>query len=317
MTRLSKVLFAATALVAVPLTALAQDAEPPGDPTAVPPEGAGVPPANGGGAGDAEWSRSVINRPITLRKGKLGASADLAILHVAGITVGTVTSDSVTSEALVVGAGYGISDKLEVGGSYGFSLNEFEIKGVLTAYGSFSLLHNDKLDIGASADIALDFNNTTFNTAGESESNTTLRIHAGALVNYKITPKMAVFTGNPGRIMNVLGKEPSGAGPLGQHLSLGLSDGDDVKTFSLPVGFAFQATPELYAFLQTNLFDLTLSDVGDNGDRFSSIADYTPLALGALYSVNKNIDAGASVGFYDLQNPGDILTITVGARYYN
>lgn len=306
MTRLSKILFAATALVAVPLTALAQDAEPPVDPNAVPPDGSAVPPDNGGpGEMGSAWSRSVIARPLTLNKGKLGAQADLLIVHVAGITVGTVTSDSSTSELLAVGAGYGISDKLTVGGVYAFALNEFEIKGTLTAYGAFSLMHSDKLDIGASADIALNFANQTFNTAGEAETSTTATIHAGAAVRYKITPKMAVFTGMPWT-----------PGPLGQHLTIGLSDGNDAKTFSLPVGFGLQATPELFAYLNTTLFQLLLSDPG-MGDRFSSIADETPLTLGAFYSVNKNIDAAVSFGFPDLQNAGDAYLITVGARYFN
>jgi hypothetical protein len=134
MTRLSQILFAATAIAAVPLTAFAEDpiTDPPADPNAGGGgDGTAVPPVEGGGGAAAGWSRSVIDRPLTVLKGKLGAAADLYIAHIS-VTILGMTSSS-TSEGLAVGAGYGISDKLEVGGSYAFALNEFEIKGTLTA----------------------------------------------------------------------------------------------------------------------------------------------------------------------------------------
>jgi hypothetical protein len=299
MIRLSQILFAATALAAVPLTAFAEDAatDPPADPNAGGGgDGTAVAPVEGGGAAmTSAWSRSVIDRPLTVLKGKLGAAADLAIVRFPGITVGTVTSDASTGEALRVGAGYGISDKLEVGGSYAFALHPFEIKGTLTLFGAFALMHSAKLDLGASADLAI-------NLAGSS---TTEAIHAGLAVRYKVAPKFAVFTGMPWA-----------PGPLGQHLTIGLNSGA-AKSFALPVGFGMQATPELFAYVNTQLFSLLLSDPGTGGKRFNSIADATPLTLGAFYSVNKNIDAAVSFGFSDVQHAGDTYAITVGARYFN
>lgn len=303
MIRLSQILFAATALTAVPLTALAQDADPPADPNA---GGGGdgtavAPVADGGSMSGAAWSKSVIDRPLTVLKGKLGAFADLYIAHVSFTILGMTSS--ATSEGLAVGAAYGISDKLEVGGSYAFSLHDFEIKGTLTAFGAFALMHSDKLDLGASADIALDLNHPDpASTSGGTNVGAT--IHAGLGIRYKVAPKFAVFTGTPWT-----------PGTLGQHLTLGLNEGA-AKTFSLPVGFGMQATPELFAYLNTTLFNLLLSDPG-SGDRFSSIADYTPLTLGGFFAINKNLDAAASLSFLDLQNAGDAYVITLGARYYN
>jgi hypothetical protein len=103
---------------------------------------------------------------------------------------------------------------------------------------------------------------------------------------------------------------------MGQQLSIGLNEGA-AKTFSLPVGFGMQVTPELFAYLNTSLITILLSDPPAMGDRVSSIADITPLTLGGLFSVTKNIDAAASLTFFDLQNAGDLWAITVGARYYN
>lgn len=303
MTRLSQVLFASIALAAAPLTAFAQDAEPPADPAATPPpDGTAVPPTTDGAVTSA-WSRSIIDRPLTVMKGKLGAFADLYVAHVSITILGMTASD--TSEGLAVGASYGISDKLSVGGSYAFALNEFEIKGNLTAFGAFQIMHSDKLDIGASADLELDLNAADpDSTSGGTTVGAT--IHAGLGVRYKIIPKLAVFTGSPWA-----------PGVLGQHLSLGLTpEGNDQKSFSLPVGVGIQATPELFAYLNTNLFSILLSDPG-MGDRVSTIGDITPLTLGAFYSVNKNIDAALTFSFIDLRNAGDAYLFTVGARYYN
>lgn len=303
MTRLSQLLFAATAL-ALPLTAYAEDpgaSEVPADPT------------TGGGSAATptpesapDWSRAQIERPLTLRKGKLGALADLYIFHATPEPILGMTQDSVTSEGLAVGAGYGILDKLEAGGSYAFALNEFEIKGIFTAYGAYALVRGAKLDIGVSADLAIDL----------SKSDAKEAIHAGAAVRYRITPKMAVFTGTPNKIGTLDSAGPSVGGPLGQHLTLRLNDGD-ISSFSIPVGFGFQAIPELFAYVNTNLVTFRLSNVPDGQKSVLSIADVSPLSLGALYSVNKNIDAAVSFSFFDLQNAGDTYLVTIGARYYN
>lgn len=306
MARLSHVLFAAAAIAAAPLSAYADDpvtGDAPADPTTGGGDGAAVAPPTGETA--PGWSRSQIDRPLTVQKGKIGAFADLYIAHLSITILGMTTS--ATSEGLGVGAGYGLTDKIEVGGSYAFALHDFEIKGPLTLYGAFAFLHSDKLDVGASADLTVDL----------SPDDATETIHAGLAARYKITPKMAVFTGQPNKIGGTTALGSLAApGPLGQHLTLGLNDGA-AKTFSLPVGFGFQATPELFAYLNTNLFNLTLSDVPDGASRFNSIADATPLSVGALFSVNKNIDAAVNLGFLDVQHAGDFYLITVGARYYN
>jgi len=301
MTRLSKLLFAATALVAAPIHAYA-DGDPPADGTGGGGDGTGggagagggaamTPPAGGENEAMAAWSKSVIDRPLTVLKGKLGAEADLLIAHVS-ITILGMTA-SATSEGLGVGAAYGVSDKLEVGGSYAFALHEFEIKGPLTLFGAFSLMHSAKLDVGASADIVIRLGDTTTET-----------IEAGLGVRYKVTPKVALFTGSPWA-----------PGPLGQHLKIGLQSGA-AKTFDIPVGVGLQATPELFAYVETNVATILLSDPG-MGKRVTSIADFTPLTIGAWFNVNKNIDVGGSFNFLDVQHAGDFYTIALGARYFN
>jgi hypothetical protein len=305
MNRIKLALIAGGALLATP--AFAQDPAP--DPTVEAGAGAEV---NAGGAGAGmegtveatggstmAWPKEIIDRPLTVLAGKLGAEADLYIAH-ASVTIAGMTS-SATSEGLFLGAGYGISDKLEVGGSYAFALNEFEIKGPLTLYGNFNLTNDGKLAVGAGAGLVLDFAGTDV-TDGSSQ--TDVAIEAGLGVRFKLAPKFALFTGNPWA-----------PGLLGNHLHLGLS-GDESKTFAIPVGFALQATPELFAYVSTNIATILLSDPG-MGDRAVLISDITPLTIGAWFNLNKNLDVGGSLNFFDVQNAGDLWAITVGARYFN
>jgi len=310
MMRLSKVLIAAAATIAVPVhSAFAQgegEAAPAEEGTPPAEDATGTPPPDGSApaveaAAPGAWPSSIIDRPLVLMKGKLGAHVDLLIAH-ASITILGMTSSS-TSEALVLGAGYGVTDKITAGASYGFTLNEFEIKGPLTVYGDMSLTDNGKLAVAASADLTADLGGQTVDSMGVASSSTELSIHAGLAVRYKLAPKMAVYTGNPYT-----------PGPSGQHLNLGLSDGM-AKTFSIPVGFAFQATPQLYAFAGTNIATILLSDPG-MGSRVVSYGDTIPFNVGGFFNINKNIDAGASFQT-DFKGVGDFYVITVGARYYN
>ena len=318
MARLSKILFAAT-LIAAPTAVFAADGDPPADGTAggggdgtaggAPAGGDGTAPATGDGsmapAGDggmATWSKSVIDRPLTVMKGKLGVGVDLAIAHISISILGTTSSS--TSEGLLLSGAYGVTDKIEVGASYGFSLHEFEIKGTLTPFAAISLVHSDKLDVAAGLDIAVDLNSPDpSSTTGETTTTETLE--AGLGVRYKITPKIAAFTGSP-----------FPGGPVGQHLKIGFQEGAS-KTFDIPVGFGMQATPELFAYLTTNVATILLSDVPMGGKRVQSIADATPLSLGGWFNVNKNIDAVATLSFFDVQHAGDAYAIFLGARYFN
>lgn len=312
MIRLSKVLIAAAATIAVPVqTALAQDDAPVVEGEAGVEAGASVdatgdataPPVEATVEGSVAmgWPGSIIDRPLVLMAGKLAAHADILIAR-ASFSSGT-TSVTSTSELLAVGAAYGVADKITAGASYAFTLNEFEIKGPLTVYGSFGLTDNGKLSVAAGADLVADLGGVD----AMGESTVELAIHAGLAVRYKLAPKFAVYSGNP--------YQP---GPSGQHLTIGLSDGA-AKSFALPVGFAAQVTPQLYTYAQTTLATILLSDPG-MGDRVAFIgsdAGGIPLALGGWFNINKNIDAGASLNFPDLNFAGDFFIITVGARYYN
>jgi len=251
------------------------------------------------------WSDSVINRPLTMPKGKVGIYGDLDLFRLSTtVTVGGMTTtSSATAEGVHAGFGYGVDDKLEIGAEYAFSLNSFEIKGPLTLYGAYSLYHQGKLTIGGSADLLIDFNGVgaVNPMTGAVSSSTNLALEAGLGIRYMLTDKIAVFTGSP-----------IAPGPLGQHLHIGLNNSGAVS-LDIPAGLALQATPQLYAYLETNLAHIKLANTA-NGFIF---ADFIPLTVGALFAASHNLDVGAFLELPNLKTaPFDVLVLGVQARYY-
>jgi hypothetical protein len=322
MNRITCALISTGALLAVAAPAFAQDSTTDSTMSTEPtPDGDAT--ANGGASGDMTggagaggdmtgtatatvggFPTAMVDRSLVIEKGKLAAEADLLIAHLS-ITIAGMTSSS-TGEGLAVGGDYGVAPKLDAGAFYSFSLHDFEIKGTFTPFAKYELMHSDKLDVAAGANLSIDLNGSTYNaTTMMTESQTNFALEAGLAVRYKVAPKIAVFTGNPFQV-----------GPAGTHLKLGLS-GDTFKSFDIPVGAGFQATPELFAYLETNVARIAISDPGMGNSRFSSFNDYIPLTLGGFFKVNDNIEAGAALSFIDLQNAGDFYTISLGARYFN
>lgn len=281
--------------------------EAPADPTMDPNGGAstgmdGSVTATVAAPGSVE--KSAIDRHYVVGKGKIHAYGEIDILHINIPATPVTPSASSTAEGLGIGAGYGLSDKVTVGGQYQLTLNEFEAKGPLTLFGEYELAHNDKMSITASANVTFDFNG--IDSMGESTVDTS--INAGLGARYLLAPKMAVYTG-----------APYGPGPVGQHLSISLTDSGPI-TFDIPVGFAYQATPELFAFAQTQFLSFNIANKPMGADSVVLIGTDQggiPLTLGGLYAVNKDIDATASLIFPDLKHIGDFWGVAVGARWHN
>ena len=256
------------------------------------------------GAGSMAWSRSVVERPYVLNKGKIGAFAQYAIAKLS-FDNGMGGTISATADGFGVGAGYGITDKITAGLTYGFTPGiigdaDSELKGDLDIFGEFQIMHDAKLDVTASADFDFDLCAGT-DAMGDCVSGKAL--HAGLGARYTLAPKMAVFTG-----------APYGPGAVGQHLSISL-ESDGPITFAVPLGFMYQATPELNVHLMTELTRIAISNAGDS---IFFGADYIPLTLGGLYSVTPNIDITAMFVLPDVKEIGfDLYAFAIGARYYN
>lgn len=264
-----------------------------------PPEGGEMAAATTGMA----WSRSLIDRPYTVAKGKIGAYADFSIVRFSFADPTGMISISGTGDALGIGAGYGVTDKINVGAQYQVTLGLFdsdtEFKGPLSLFGLYQLVHDGKLSVTASGDFTVDLCGAR-DLMGDCD--TALSINAGLGAKYLLGPKMALYTG-----------APVGPGPIGRHLSVSLESGGPI-TLDIPVGFMYQATPELNVQAETNLATIGIS----NADSSFFGVDVIPLGIGALYSVTPNIDVVGRFVLPDLKDAGfDLLVFSIGARYYN
>ena len=256
------------------------------------------------------WTTVMIDRPLTLPASKLALYGTLDIAHVK-ITVPGGTSVSATSEALDLGVGYGVNDKLTVGGQYAFAIHDFEIKGPLTLFGAYSLLSSDKLTIGASANLTVNF---AAGADAMGNSTTTETLHAGLGVRYKLTPTVAIYSGGkPAPFGGVASEMPMAGSALGQHLSIGLNSQAPIS-FDVPVGVGIQASPQAFLWVNTSIAHLGIS----NDKNAFLFADFIPLNVGLNYSVDKHLDVNAFLTLPDLkESKFDLLFAGIGVRYYN
>jgi hypothetical protein len=232
------------------------------------------------------WPQEIIARPLTLVKGLLRFDAGVPIAKVS-VTVGTMTSSS-TGVGLGLGVGYGVSDKIELGASYGISLKEFEAKGPLGVYGLFNIMNTEKMKAAPGAGFV-------YNLAGE-----TGQLNAGLAFQYNLNKQMAVYM-PPTHLRAVL-VAPEVAGVAA------------VKPidFSLPAGFAFQVNKNLYAFAQTSIATINISD---SATAFI-FADFTPLTIGAFYSLSNKMEFGASFATPNLPDTADLFAFSINARMF-
>jgi hypothetical protein len=193
---------------------------------------------------------------------------------------------------LLLGAGYGVNEKLEIGATYAIDVHDpsgtfpNSGKGPLAIYAGYSLMAG-KLSIAAGADFTIDLGNTDAKA-----------INAGLAVRYMVAPKIAIVTGNP-----------VPPGPVGQHLSISLASNGPI-TLAIPVGVELQASPQAFLYLNTELASFSISN-SSNAFLFS---DFIPIDVGLLYRAGPGLDVGAH--FADnLKSAGDFYVFGVMLRY--
>lgn len=271
--------------------------------------------ADTGGATAAAgaWLGPQIDRPYTMAKGKIGAYGDIDVFHLS-ISSG-MASVSATQEGLHVGGAYGITDQISAGVDYlapiaGDGTDKSAGKGPLALFAGYQIVHNANMSVAATADFTINLCGANDPMTGDCSS--AKSIHAGLGAKYKLGPTMALYTGGP-----------FGPGPVGQHLSISLESNGPI-TFGLPIGFAFQATPQIIAFAQTELFSAYLSNAPMGADSFRLIGGDIekggigiPLTLGGYFGVNNMLDVGAFLSFLDLGHAGDFYTIGFAGRWHN
>jgi len=280
--------------------ALAQDAPPP------PP-----PPTSGGsatastGAAPTDWGQ-IDTRPLVLPTGKFEVHASLPIFATSFTDPTTMMTSTQTSEALALGATYGIADKAQVGLEYAFPLNPNgdPSNGFIGLHGAYAAMHSDKMDLAVSGEFLIGLG-----------GNNDLGLQLGGWLRYHVAPKISIFTGQPPVPFALAGLGVAYlAAPTAYQFAIGLNN-NQATTLSLPVGVGFQATPQIWAFAETQIAEFYLSNGPANSSGFFIFSDFIPLGIGGWYSASDKMDLGV-VFADDLKNAGDLYTITFAGRYY-
>lgn len=243
------------------------------------------------------WPQQRLARPLTLPKGMFSAGTDVLTLSafdavaLAAPPVETVGVLGALSGGLTFA--YGVDDKLEVGGTYSMVLKEFEAKGAVLAHAAYNVLRDDKLDVSVNGQLGYDVFAEGLAPLG-----------LGAKVKFMLNDKMALLTPGSQVVISLTKTE----------LGLGMATAEIQPMFiRLPVGFGFQATPELSIEAYTQIAVIELKDT-ESGFIF---ADFIPVQARAFYSLGSQMDIGAGA-FVDFkaEDIGESLGFLASFRYY-
>lgn len=251
------------------------------DPAAPAPDPNTPPVAATPTTGIARWPLAIIERPLTLRRGLIRVQGDLGFAQVTTVdAAGEASTD--TAIGLTLSGGYGLSDQLEVGIAYGLSLRDFEAKGPLTLLAAFQLADGD---FKAAVNAAFSYNLAT-------EIGT---LSGGLAAQYNVTSELSLFT--PGQQLStvVITEAESSAVSL-----------------ALPLGIGLQAAPQIFAYAQSTIASINLSD--ETGSNI--FEDAINVVIGAFYSPSSEVDLGAAIVIPDVDNAADTIAFVITGRIF-
>ncbi len=237
----------------------------------------------------SRFPRSVIDRPFSYPQGLAGVGFDVA--------TAATNSRLFNPATLRVLAGYGITDKLEIGfGRYAFASSD-------ASDGSMDANIGYQLVDGAAGGRLTVYGRvqTGYSLARDGM----LPLQLGFQVGYLVTPKIAVFT-------------------PGQQLSLAIAGDPKPIALSVPISAGVQAAEIVWVQLDAWIADLNISH---SANAFI-VADSTPLAFSSTINVMPALDVILGINV-NLTPPtvtrgavtmsphiADTIELLVGARYY-
>lgn len=234
------------------------------------------------------YPMEVIYRPLTLTKGMIEARGALSVASLTlCFQIDPMMPPACASDTFIglgVGAGYGITDKLEAGISTGFRIDPDAGWGEnLGLYAAFSVIDQDKLDLAVSAGTEL-----SFVEGGDTFSGVSISANTRFLINDKI-----FIRGGAGLIDLTINPE-SGA------------------RLNLMAGGGFQVNPNLAVML-----DLGLASIKLFGDFEPDSTFFDPLGvnLTGLYAINNKLDAFVMVMLPSVADAGDFWILNAGANF--
>ena len=261
---------------------------------------------------DPNWSSEIGNRPLITPKGKIEIHNGLPIFAQPTYDATTgARNGTFTNEAIGVGATFGVIDRLEIGADamqvLGTTTNAIDgtsqpRPSAFSVSAAYSVLRGGPIDLVVDADFA--FITTGAEMPGARSVNSIMGLGVG--LRYRINNMFSLFTGRNGA--------PTMLAPVDfasqYQVSIGLDVGQPI-TIQVPVGFAVQATPNIYATAALTLGEFRVND--PTYANFIGIDNY-PVTVSAYYSMR-----AFDVGFQfmdDLQHAGDTYVASLAFRYY-
>ncbi len=261
---------------------------------------------------DPNWSSEIGNRPLITPKGKIEIHNGLPIFAQPTYDATTgARNGTFTNEAIGVGATFGVIDRLEIGADamqvLGTTTNAIDgtsqpRPSAFSVSAAYSVLRGGPIDLVVDADFA--FITTGAEMPGARSVNSIMGLGVG--LRYRINNMFSLFTGRNGA--------PTMPLPVDffndYQASIGLDVGQPI-TIHVPVGFAVQATPNIYASVALTLAGFRVNDPTSAG--FIGVDAY-PVSVGAYYSTR-----AFDVGFQfmdDLMHAGDTYAASLAFRYY-
>jgi hypothetical protein len=254
-------------------------------------------PAPSAPTGGSAWPTAISDRPYGLNQGMLEVHSELPVSGEGGQTYAL----------LGIGASYGLSDAIELGGDYAFQVSpSTDAAGLFAGHIRIRLLHNEKVSASVGGSL--------FYSSSLSRDGITLGA-GGLSLRYRLNKQLSIFTDS-----NLCGGCVNVAGPvMGQvlvfHYSNSGTTGSSSQTVSvatLPVGVGFQASPQLYVSAATVVAGFVLSPTTDSALAFR---DIIPIIASAWISVSPKLDIGASLTD-DLKDAGNSYFIELGAKMF-
>lgn len=204
-----------------------------------------------------------------------------------------VAPDIDTLMLIGFGGGYGMSDRLELGGNVAFvAIPSNSIAPLFAGYARMQLAHTEA--VSASLGTQLTF----------SPDLDGVVLSLGVSARYRFTRQLSLFTES-----GICGSCADFLGPVTGQVIIALASGSAAFAV-LPVGVGFQATPDAYLYASLPLAAFNITD----GEAALIVRDAVILSGGGWLTVRPKIDLGIQLTG-DIKQLSDALLIGFSARF--
>jgi len=227
-------------------------------------------------AAEVKQSQEIIHRTLTAPAGQAEAGGSLIF---------TIIPDTDVATAVDITGAFGITDQVDVRVGYAFAVSpKVQAKGALGAELGIGFMDTGNLALAGRVGLGYSL-----------AASAALPLEAGVTFRFKFNDQVALYSPFPQ--LSIALEEEMGARPI-QAL--------------LPIAIGFQATPQIFAAIKTNIATLKIKDSANS----FIFKDTTELKANLFFSPSNAIDLGAGLGWGDIINAPDTLDISLTAILY-